>query len=537
MPYNQINGDPTTNLLNTLFNQISGSGQGIAAGGCCQQQPQEAKISKDFFNGKTIIEAGSGNDNIRVSNGNNGGLNVNVNGQNYYFTAQEAQKLVIRGGDGNDNIRVDSNVRQNLTIEGGNGNDNITGGSGNDRIFGGAGNDRINGGNGNDSIWGGSGNDRINGGNGNDTIHGGSGNDTLNGGNGNDNLIGGTGADSLNGGRGFDRMNWGNAGLFDMLTQDRAGDRRGCEYEVGGHTQPPFQVGGGQGFEPGMMYPGGSATFDESAGGGIFGGNQPWNQFQPNDSIQNQPWNQFQPNNGENAPLQMPPHNCWLPPFANQPQATVTEQQNGKLVLDAGAGDDKIRVSQGYNGGINVNVNGENHYFTAEDAKRLEIRGGSGNDQITVDANVRTGLTLKGGAGDDTIIGGSGNDRIFGGSGNDILLGRGGNDYINGGSGNDLISGGNGNDTLVGGNGNDVMFGGRGNDNMFGGNGNDIMVGGSGHDNMNGGNGNDMMFGGRGNDRMNGGSGIDYANGGSGSNQGINNENFMFRLMQARLRQ
>jgi Ca2+-binding RTX toxin-like protein len=530
MPNNQINGNDPSALLHNMLSQIGGSQtQGIMQGGCCQPQQQEAKISKDFFNGKTIIDAGNGNDNIRVSNGANGGLNVNVNGQNYYFNAQEAQKLVIRGGNGNDNIRVDSNVRQNLTIEGGNGNDNITGGSGNDRIFGGAGNDRINGGNGNDYMMGGSGNDRLNGGNGNDYMHGGSGNDSLSGGNGHDNLIGGTGADSLNGGRGFDRTNWGNAGLFDMMTQDRAGDQRGFEYEVGGHTQPPFQFGGGQGFEPGMMYPGGSPTFDETGGGGIFGGgNQNWNPFQPTtatdpqqtttDSTQ-QPWNPFQPGNGGNNPIQMPPRNCWLPPHINQPQATVTEQQNGKLVLDAGSGDDKIRVSQGYNGGINVNVNGENHYFTAQDAKRLEIRGGSGNDQITVDANVRTGLTLNGGAGDDTIVGGGGNDRIFGGTGNDVLAGRGGNDYINGGNGNDIMLGGNGHDTLVGGNGNDMISGGHGNDAIYGGN------------------GNDMMFGGQGNDSINGGNGIDYANGGRGANRGTNNENFMFRLMQARLRQ
>jgi Ca2+-binding RTX toxin-like protein len=510
MPDNQINGNVTSNILQDMMNLFGGSNQQeITTGGCFPQPQQEqAVIKKDYANGKTIVEAGNGNDNIRVSNGANGGLNVNVNGQNYYFNAEEAQKLVIRGGNGNDNIKVDANVRQNLTIEGGNGNDNITGGSGNDRIFGGAGNDTINGGNGNDFIMGGSGNDRLNGGNGNDYIHGGSGNDTLNGGRGNDRLIGGSGADRLNGGRGLDSLNWGNAGLIDQMTQDRAGDQRGWEFEVGGHTQPPFQFGGGEGLEPGMMYPGGSPTFDETGGGNFNVGNQP-----------QQPWNQFQPTNDGNNPPMMPPHNCWLPPHVNQPQATVTEQPNGKLVLDAGSGDDNIRVSKGYNGGINVNVNGENHYFTAEDAKRLEIRGGSGNDRITVDANVRTGLTLKGGDGDDTIIGGSGNDRIFGGNGNDVLLGRGGNDYINGGNGNDLILGGRGNDTLVGGNGNDVIGGGRGNDSIYGGN------------------GNDMMFGGQGNDYINGGSGVDYADGGSGANRGTNNENFMFRLMQAKLRQ
>jgi Ca2+-binding RTX toxin-like protein len=488
MPINEFNGNYTNTFLQDLLNQVNGSQQqGISNGGCCeqpQQQPQqEAKISKDYFNGKTIIDAGNGNDNIRVSNGANGGLNVNVNGQNYSFNAQEAANLVIRGGNGNDNIRVDSNVRQNLTIEGGNGNDNITGGRGNDRIFGGAGNDTINGGRGNDQIWGGRGNDTINGGRGNDFIHGGSGNDTLSGGRGNDTLIGGTGADSLNGGRGNDNLNWGNAGLFDMLNQDRAGDRRGWEVPVGGHTQPPYQHCG-------------------------------------NDSTaQTPPWSPFQPGNGGNNFPQLPPNNCWLPPHVNQPQATVTEHPNGKLVLDAGAGDDKINVTRGYKGGINVNVNGENHYFSAADAKRLEIRGGSGNAQITVAANVRQGLTLRGGSGDDTIIGGSGNDRIFGGGGNDVLAGRGGNDYINGGNGNDTILGGRGNDTLVGGNGNDMISGGRGNDAIYGGN------------------GNDTMFGGQGNDYINGGSGRDYANGGQGFNRGTQNENFLFRLMQARLRQ
>lgn len=158
--------------------------------------------------------------------------------------------------------------------------------------------------------------------------------------------------------------------------------------------------------------------------------------------------------------------------------------ENGKIVVDAGMGNDNISVTKGANGGVNVEVNGRTYRFTAEQAKNLEIRGGSGNDSIVVADNVKTGITIRGGSGDDFIRGGAGNDMISGGSGNDTIDGGRGNDWIHGGSGNDNIRGGRGNDTIYAGSGNDFVDGGRGNDTIHGGIGSDTIRGGRGRDHI-----------------------------------------------------
>ena len=67
------------------------------------------------------------------------------------------------------------------------------------------------------------------------------------------------------------------------------------------------------------------------------------------------------------------------------------------------------------------------------------------------------GLTLDGGAGNDSIIGSQNADILKGGAGDDTLLGGSANDQLNGGDGNDELDGEAGNDTLVGGAGHNVI--------------------------------------------------------------------------------
>src|SRR5205807_938269 len=69
----------------------------------------------------------------------------------------------------------------------------------------------------------------------------------------------------------------------------------------------------------------------------------------------------------------------------------------------------------------------------------LTIDGGAGND------------TIIGSAGDDVLIGGDGNDVVTGGRGNDVaLLGSGNDTFIwNPGDGSDAVEGGDGTDTLI----------------------------------------------------------------------------------------
>ncbi|QUV84705.1 hypothetical protein [Chloracidobacterium aggregatum] len=59
-------------------------------------------------------------------------------------------------------------------------------------------------------------------------------------------------------------------------------------------------------------------------------------------------------------------------------EATVT-RVNGQVVIDTGAGDDQIRVTQdARTGDVTVSVNGESRTFTGNDRNNLVIRAGAG---------------------------------------------------------------------------------------------------------------------------------------------------------------
>ncbi len=92
----------------------------------------------------------------------------------------------------------------------------------------------------------------------------------------------------------------------------------------------------------------------------------------------------------------------------------------------------------------------------------FEVNGGEGDDTVFVAGAIEVPVTMRGGAGRDTLIGGSGTDKLVGGEGNDKLAGRGGDDLLFGGHGNDELLGGTGNDTLRGGSGHDIVVGGSG---------------------------------------------------------------------------
>lgn len=103
-------------------------------------------------------------------------------------------------------------------------------------------------------------------------------------------------------------------------------------------------------------------------------------------------------------------------------------------------------------------------------------------------------LTIKGGAGADSLTGGGAADTIEGGAGNDTLNGGNGNDTVSGGAGDDIINGGGGADTLNGDAGVDAIESGAGADKVFGGAGNDAIANvGGGKDTITGGAGNDAI--------------------------------------------
>ncbi len=108
------------------------------------------------------------------------------------------------------------------------------------------------------------------------------------------------------------------------------------------------------------------------------------------------------------------------------------------------------------------------------------------DDVIVAPAGVET---VKGGAGDDTIVAapvaecpsacflGVGSQTFEGGPGNDVVFGQRGNDTLRGGEGNDQLFGGIGDDVLQGGPGNDLLAGGFGADFIDGESGDDYVHG------------------------------------------------------------
>jgi Ca2+-binding RTX toxin-like protein len=136
----------------------------------------------------------------------------------------------------------------------------------------------------------------------------------------------------------------------------------------------------------------------------------------------------------------------------------------------------------------------------------------TGVDSVTITSGdvCATGLTptMRGTAGDDTLVGGIGADIIFGYGGNDRIFGGGGDDVICGGEGDDSVSGDDGDDRLYGEGGADSLSGGGGNDMILGGVGNDRLAGGPGVDELAGDTGDDALaaLDGAGGDLLHGGS-------------------------------
>jgi Ca2+-binding RTX toxin-like protein len=117
----------------------------------------------------------------------------------------------------------------------------------------------------------------------------------------------------------------------------------------------------------------------------------------------------------------------------------------GDDVVDAGDGDDFV----------------ENHANPGQSAGSDTIKGGAGDDEITVTSG---NVLVRGGDDNDEITAGKGKDRLFGEDGNDTIIGGQGNDTIIGGAGDDILKGGSGNDRITAGEGLDVLTGGAGRD-------------------------------------------------------------------------
>lgn len=214
-------------------------------------------------------------------------------------------------------------------------------------------------------------------------------------------------------------------------------------------------------------------------------------------------------------------------------------------ILTATQGNDEINISRSEKGGITVDINGRRTDFTSEEAKKLVIDGGEGNDRIIVQEDVRVPLFITGGQGNDFIQGGSGNDtiidnygqnEIYGGQGNDTIIAGGldltpdapplktieghsiNGNIISGGLGRDYIEGSNNNDYIVDEGGGGVIYGLGGDDLITVTSGQNYVDGGQGNDAIKAEGGRNMLFGGRGDDTIEVKGGSNVIVDGSGSN-------------------
>lgn len=103
------------------------------------------------------------------------------------------------------------------------------------------------------------------------------------------------------------------------------------------------------------------------------------------------------------------------------------EDEEGVLHINGTEGDDKIDITMGADGSYRVIVNGEESVYSAEEAKRLMIDSGDGDDKIRVQYDENTASFIESlpdvSTGHDTILtqAGRGNDHIEqkGGDGDD----------------------------------------------------------------------------------------------------------------------
>lgn len=174
----------------------------------------------------------------------------------------------------------------------------------------------------------------------------------------------------------------------------------------------------------------------------------------------------------------------------------TVERTKDAVIVKGTTGNDSIRVEPRKDGkaGVDVTVNGKRVSLSDEEAKKLVVDAGAGNDRVVVDPRVTYDLTLKGGSGDDLVRAGGGNDTVHGGSGRDVLYGGEGDDKVFGQRGGDVAHGGGGKDTVAGGEGDDLLYGGGGDDTLAGGAGKNVLAGGEGANTYAHGGGKDRVF-------------------------------------------
>ncbi len=346
---------------------------------------------------------------------------------------------------------VDDNyAKRGLLIDGKEGNDYINGSNYSDTLYGGAGNDEIYGGSGNDKIYGGDGNDIIYASafysleedSGNNVIYGDKGDDKIYGDDGNDKLYGGDGSDEIHGGKGNDTI-YGDKGLINQLYGDEGND----VIYGGNDTLGMDSIEGGKGND---TITGGKGvtcvTYNDGDGKDVINITK-GETLHINANIENtkNPTFSYSENKkdliisfgSDNETITL--KNFVARKDANAVSLVKNSSNTYELLknnTDSAPIIATLNIDKNFTGTwmkdlILANETlykkvGKNLVAKTEDEKGLTLDGGAGNDSIY---GSNCSDIIKGGDGDDLIDGGKGNDTLTGGKGHNIYFYKAGDGY------------------------------------------------------------------------------------------------------------
>jgi Ca2+-binding RTX toxin-like protein len=136
--------------------------------------------------------------------------------------------------------------------------------------------------------------------------------------------------------------------------------------------------------------------------------------------------------------------------------AGTGDGQHDAVIINGTSGDDTIQIASLDNGArIGVRGSSPTVKITGAEAANdtLTVNALAGNDTLDASSLLadQVGLTLDGGAGNDSIVGSQGNDLVIGGTGSDVVrMGDGDDTFVwNPGDGSDVVEGDAGSDTMI----------------------------------------------------------------------------------------
>ncbi len=386
----------------------------------------------------------------------------------FAFNRSTFSAIDVEAGGGNDEVRVVGGVDIGpVTINGGAGDDTIIGGSEADVLLGGPGNDTVDGDRGNDTVDLGPGADRFlwDPGEGSDTVEGGGGNDVLE-------FHGSNAAEhidlSANGSRvrlfrdvgaitmdlnGIEALDLSTAGSPDTVT---IGDLTGTDLKKANVDLSAVRgTGAGDGSADTVVVNGtaGDDNVDASSSGGnvVVSGLSPQVTVSGSEpTLDNVDVNTLGGDDTITSGVGLSgPASVTVDGGIGTDSATYSGTPADDTIGIARLGDDVATFAPGGTPLVTTGV------------ENLDVRGLAGNDTITGQNGIAglTSLTIDGGAGDDNLRGGDGDDLLLGGGGNDTVAGGRGADVAELGAGKDTFTWdpGDGSDTVEGQGGGDVV--------------------------------------------------------------------------------